>query len=95
MNERPEGEAAESPEPVPEESIRLDQLLKVSGLAQTGGHAKMAIQGGEVLVNGEVETRRRRKLFTGDKIEFNGEVVVIDESDSDSDQAAETSPDRS
>jgi len=76
------------------ESIRLDQLLKVSGLAQTGGHAKMAIQGGEVLVNGEIETRRRRKLFAGDRIEFNGEVIVIDEGDSGSDRAEETTPDR-
>jgi len=78
-----------------EDSIRLDQLLKVSGLAQTGGHAKMVIQGGEVLVNGDIETRRRRKLFAGDKIEFNGEVVVIDEGDSGSDRAEETHPDQS
>lgn len=76
------------------ESIRLDQLLKVSGLAQTGGHAKMAIQGGEVLVNGKIETRRRRKLFAGDRIEFNGEVIVIDEGDSGSGRAEETTPDR-
>ena len=78
-----------------EDSIRLDQLLKVSGLAQTGGHAKMVIQGGEVFVNGEIETRRRRKLFAGDKIEFNGEVIVIDEGDSGSDRAEETHPDQS
>lgn len=83
-------------EPTPDEdSIRLDQLLKVSGLVQTGGHAKMVIQGGEVLVNGDIETRRRRKLFAGDKIEFNGEVVVIDEGDSGSDRAEETHPDQS
>jgi len=80
--------------PPDEDSIRLDQLLKVSGLAQTGGHAKLVIQGGEVLVNGEIETRRRRKLFAGDRIEFNGEVVVIDEGDSGSDRAQETMPDR-
>ena len=80
-------------EPVPEEeSIRLDQLLKVSGLAQTGGHAKVVIQAGEVTVNGEIETRRRRKLFAGDKIEYQGETIVIDEGDSGSDRAVETSP---
>jgi len=84
-----------SDKPSENESIRIDQLLKVSGLAQTGGHAKMVIQGGEVFVNGEIETRRRRKLFTGDKIEYNGEVVVIDEGDSGSDRAEESSPDRS
>ncbi len=81
--------------PAEQESIRLDQLLKVSGLAQTGGHAKMAIQNGEVLVNDEIETRRRRKLFPGDKIEFEGEVVVIDEGDSGSDRAEESQPDQS
>jgi ribosome-associated protein len=84
-----------SEKPVDDESIRLDQLLKVSGLAQTGGHAKMVIQGGEVVVNGEIETRRRRKLFAGDKIEYNGEVVVIDEGDSGSERAEESSPERS
>jgi ribosome-associated protein len=83
-----------SEKPVDDGSIRLDQLLKVSGLAQTGGHAKMVIQGGEVVVNGEIETRRRRKLFAGDKIEYNGETVVIDEGDSGSDRAEESSPDR-
>jgi len=77
------------------ESIRLDQLLKVSGLAQTGGHAKIVIQNGEVLVNGEIETRRRRKLFPGDKIEYAREVVIIEEGDSGSDRAEETRPDRS
>jgi len=77
------------------ESIRLDQLLKVSGLVQTGGHAKIVIQNGEVLVNGEIETRRRRKLFPGDKIEYAGEVVIIEEGDSGSDRAEETRPDRS
>lgn len=40
------------------EYIKLDQLLKFSGLADTGGIAKEVIQNGEVLVNGEVETRR-------------------------------------
>ena len=83
-----------SEKPVDDGSIRLDQLLKVSGLAQTGGHAKMVIQGGEVVVNGEIETRRRRKLFAGDKIEYNGETVIIDEGDSGSDRAEESSPDR-
>ena len=77
------------------ESIRLDQLLKVSGLAQTGGHAKIVIQNGEVLVNGEIETRRRRKLFPGDKIEYAGEVVVIEEEDPGLERAEETNPDQS
>ena len=44
------------------EYIKLDQLLKFSGLADTGGIAKEVIQNGEVFVNGEVETRRGKKI---------------------------------
>jgi ribosome-associated protein len=49
--------------------IRLDQFLKRVGLADTGGQAKVLIQMGEVLVNGQIETRRRRKLHPGDVIQ--------------------------
>jgi ribosome-associated protein len=52
----------------PANSIRLDQFLKVQGVVATGGQAKMMIQGGEVKVNGEVETRRGRKLNVGDVV---------------------------
>jgi ribosome-associated protein len=55
-----------------EEFIRLDQFLKFSGLAATGGMAKLLIQDGEVRVNGIVETRRRRKLQAGDVVELQG-----------------------
>lgn len=65
------------------ETIRLDQFLKLQGLAATGGHAKMVIQSGEVRVNGEVETRRRRQLRIGDVVEYAGERVPV-ESDEDS-----------
>ena len=47
------------------EYITLDALMKAAGLAGTGGEAKVRIQGGEVKVNGEVETRRGRKLRGG------------------------------
>lgn len=47
-------------------SIKLDQFLKVVGLTQTGGQAKLMIQAGKVKVNGVVETRRGRKLLHGD-----------------------------
>ena len=60
-----------------EDSIRLDQFLKLAGAAGTGGQAKLLIQGGEVLVNGEVETRRRRKLRPGDHVIVDGEEYVI------------------
>ena len=48
------------------EYITLDALMKAAGLAGTGGEAKVRIQGGEVKVNGEVETRRGRKLRGGE-----------------------------
>lgn len=59
------------------EYIKLDQLLKFSGLADTGGIAKEAIQNGEVLVKGEVETRRGKKIRKEDVVEFRGEKVVV------------------
>ena len=42
------------------ETIRLDQYLKVAGIAETGGQAKMLVRSGEILVNGEVVTQRGR-----------------------------------
>ena len=48
--------------------IKLDQFLKFLGIAQTGGQAKHMIVDGEVQVNGTVETRRGKKLVTGDKV---------------------------
>ena len=50
------------------EFIRLDSLLKLSGGAVTGGQAKVAIQSGQVLVNGEVCTQRGKKLRPGDRV---------------------------
>ena len=51
------------------EYITLDALMKAAGLAGTGGEAKVRIQGGEVKVNGEVETRRGHHLNPGDLVE--------------------------
>lgn len=51
-------------------SIKLDQFLKWSGLAYTGGEAKMMIQEGIIMVNGEIERRRGRSLVPGDEIEI-------------------------
>lgn len=53
------------------EFIRLDAMLKLAGAFVTGGQAKEAIQGGQVLVNGEVCTMRGKKMRTGDKARFN------------------------
>jgi ribosome-associated protein len=49
-------------------TIKLDQFLKLIGIAPTGGQAKLIIQEGEVLVNGVLETRRGRKLKSGDSV---------------------------
>lgn len=64
-------------EPDPRPVIELDQFLKRIGAVGTGGQAKVAIQGGDVHVNGVVETRRRRKLQTGDLIQFQGSQWVV------------------
>jgi len=58
----------------------LDQFLKLSSMAETGGHAKFLIQNGEVTVNGEIETRRRRKMVAGDVVEVGGQRLLVDES---------------
>jgi len=50
--------------------IRLDSALKLSGLAQTGGHAKILIQDGLVQVNGECCRMRGKKLVPGDRFEL-------------------------
>ena len=57
--------------------VRLDQLLKLEGLAQTGGHAKLLIQDGDVLVDGVVETRRGRQLHGGEVVEVDGSKVTV------------------
>lgn len=59
--------------------LRLDQFLQLSGTAQTGGHAKLLIQGGQVTVNGEPETRRKRKLAAGDVVGFEDNICSVDE----------------
>jgi ribosome-associated protein len=61
-----------------EETIRLDQFLKLAQAAATGGQAKWMIQNGEVRVNGVVETRRGRKLHPGDTVEVRGDVLVVE-----------------
>ena len=57
--------------------IRLDAFLKLCDLVQSGGHAKIVIQGGEVKVNGEICLQRGRKLRMGDEAEYNNVLCVI------------------
>ncbi len=61
-----------------DEFIKLDQFLKVQQLVMSGGEAKHLIQSGEVMVNGEEETRRGRKLYQGDVVAVDGvEMEVV------------------
>ena len=57
--------------------IKLDQFLKLEGLVSTGGEAKSLIQNEQVFVNGEIETRRGRKLTAGDVVELEDERIVV------------------
>jgi ribosome-associated protein len=59
-------------------TIKLDQFLKYVGCVQTGGQAKILIKYGEVEVNGTVETRRGRKLVSGDRVTVNQEQFIVD-----------------
>ena len=59
------------------EFIQLDKLLKVAGLVGTGGEAKLLIQDGLVLVDGEVETRRGRKIRAGMRIDFDAVSLLV------------------
>ena len=52
------------------EPVELFKILKFEGLASTGGEAKLMISDGLVSVNGDVETRKRKKMFAGDVIDF-------------------------
>lgn len=64
--------------------MRLDHFVKLSGLVDTGGQAKILIQSGEILVNGQVEERRRRQLVPGDVVQL-GEHQILFESADDQD----------
>jgi len=60
------------------DTITLNDALKLTGITETGGQAKLMIQAGEVKVNGEVETRRKRKLVAGDVLEVAGEEFELE-----------------
>ena len=59
------------------EFIKLDALLKFSGLCETGGEAKNAVQDGLVKYNGEVCTLLGKKVRPGDRVEFDGAVIEV------------------
>jgi len=60
-----------------EEFIKLGQALKAAGAVDSGVEAKEVIQEGLVLVNGEVDTRRGRKLYEGDVVSFENQTIKI------------------
>ena len=62
---------------ISKEPVELYKILKFEGMAASGGEAKIAIAQGEVLVNGKVETRKRKKIVSGDIIEFGQEKIRI------------------
>lgn len=61
-----------------DEYIKLGQAMKLAGLVDSGLTAKEVIQDGQVLVNGEVDTRRGKKLYPGDTFSFNGNDVKVE-----------------
>lgn len=62
---------------IKDEFIKLGQALKLAGLVDSGIDAKIVIQNGEVLVNGEVDERRGKKLYPGDVFEYDGTKVEV------------------
>lgn len=61
-----------------DEFIKLGQALKAAGFVESGVEAKDVIQDGLVSVNGEVDTRRGRKLYDGDIVNFDGDEIKIE-----------------
>jgi len=59
------------------EPVELNKILKFEGIVASGGEAKMVIGDGQVKLNGEVETRKRKKIVSGDIIEFMGEKYQV------------------
>ena len=65
------------------EFVELYKILKFEGLTDSGGMAKQVIADGQVSVNGKVETKKRKKIAAGDKIEYSGQSIkVVNKTDS-------------
>ena len=60
-----------------EEYIELIKLLKVLQIAESGAMAKLMVENGEVVRNGEIETRKRAKIRKGETIEVAGEIIKV------------------
>ena len=64
---------------IKDEFIKLGQAMKLAGFVGSGVDAKMVIQDGKVTVNGEVDTRRGRKLYAGDVFSYDGQSARIEQ----------------
>jgi ribosome-associated protein len=62
---------------IEKEPTELHKILKFENMVQSGGEAKFVISEGRVRVNGNVETRKRRKILSGDVIEFDGNIIRV------------------
>jgi len=62
---------------VSSQPIELCKLLKIANMVSGGGEAKIVISEGYVLLNGEMETQKRKKVYDKDIVEFNGEVIEV------------------
>ena len=62
---------------ITKEPVELYKILKFEGMTSSGGEAKLVIEQGQVIVNGEIETRKRKKIVSGDIIEFGEEKICI------------------
>ena len=62
---------------IKDDYIKLGQAMKLGGMVSSGVEAKIAIQGGEVILNGRTELQRGKKLHDGDIVSFNGETIQI------------------
>ena len=60
-----------------DEFIKLGQAIKAAGLVESGVEAKLVIQDGQVLVNGQVENQRGKKLTGGEKVSYKGQEILI------------------
>ncbi len=59
------------------EFIELYKVLKIEGMVSSGGEAKAVIAAGQILVNGAIETQKRKKIVAGDSIEFGNEKICM------------------
>ena len=64
-------------EKITTEYITLQQFMKLSGIVSTGGEAKLKIKEMDIVVNGEKENRRGRKLYPADKVKIEGKTYVV------------------